>query len=138
MTTTVAATSASIVLGPRHVHLDLLAEDGGAVEGLGGLRGRVLVVVRDKGVAFPGVVGVRHGSELLELRLELGVGDALVDAVDKELAALLSVGGHLVDPSGLSLSLKPNKSVDEGPGFPRTMITVQNDSCKRAKRWPPN
>ena len=70
---------------------------------------------------FPGVVGVRHGSELLELRLELGVGDTLVDAVDKELAALLSVGGHLVDPSGLSLSLKPNKSVDEGPGFPVTM-----------------
>merc|ERR1719283_200623 len=118
MTTTVAATTASIVLGPGYVHLDLLAKDGGAVEGLGGLRGRVLVVVGDKGVAFPAVVGVRHGSELLELRLELGVGDALVDAVDKELAALLSVGGHLVDPSGLSLSLKPNKSVDEGPGFP--------------------
>ena len=57
-----------------------------------------------------------------------------IDSIDKKLAALLSVGGHLVDPSGLSLSLKPNKSVDEGPGFPVTMITVQNDSCKRAKK----
>ena len=70
---------------------------------------------------FPSVVSVRHGSKLLELRLNLGVGEVLVNAVDKELAALLSVGGHLVDPSGLSLSLKPNKSVDEGPGFPVTM-----------------
>ena len=70
---------------------------------------------------FAGVVGVGDSSELLELGLELGVGDTLVDSIDKELAALLSVGGHLVDPSGLSLSLKPNKSVDEGPGFPVTM-----------------
>jgi len=105
-----AATSTSIVLGPSHVDLDLLAKDGGAVEGLGRLRGRVLVVVGDKGVAFAGVVGVGDSSELLELGLELGVGDTLVDSVDKELAALLSVGGH-DDRNVGSLSLSQAKQV---------------------------
>jgi len=105
-----AATSTSIVLGPSHVDLDLLAKDGGTVEGLGRLRGRVLVVVGDKGVAFAGVVGVGDSSELLELGLELGVGDTLVDSVDKELAALLSVGGH-DDRNVGSLSLSQAKQV---------------------------
>lgn len=105
-----AATSTSVVLGPSHVDLDLLAKDGGAVEGLGRLGGRVLVVVGDKGVAFAGVVGVGDSSELLELGLELGVGDTLVDSVDKELAALLSVGGH-DDRSVGSLSLSQAKQV---------------------------
>jgi len=108
--TTIAATSTSVVLGPSHVHLDLLAKDGGAVESLGGLGGRVLVVVGDKGVAFAGVVGVGNSSELLELRLELGVGDTLIDSIDKELAALLSVGGH-DDRSVGSLSLSQAKQV---------------------------
>jgi len=104
------STAASVVLGPSHVDLDLLAKDGGAVEGLGRLRGRVLVVVGDKGVAFAGVVGVGDSSELLELGLELGVGDTLVDSVDKELAALLSVGGH-DDRNVGSLSLSQAKQV---------------------------
>jgi len=106
----IAATSTSVVLGPSHVDLDLLAKDGGAVEGLGRLGGRVLVVVGDKGVAFAGVVGVGDSSELLELGLELGVGDTLVDSIDKELAALLSVGGH-DDRNVGSLSLSQAKQV---------------------------
>ena len=59
---------------------------------------------------FPGVVGVGDSSELLELGLELGVGDTLVDSIDKELAALLSVGGH-DDRSVGSLSLSQAKQV---------------------------
>ena len=59
---------------------------------------------------FAGVVGVGDSSELLELGLELGVGDTLVDSVDKELAALLSVGGH-DDRSVGSLSLSQAKQV---------------------------
>ena len=39
------------VLRPGHVDLDLLSEDGGAVEPLGRLDGRVLVVEGDEGVA---------------------------------------------------------------------------------------
>ena len=80
------------------------------------------------------VVGVGDSSELLELGLELGVGDTLIDSVDKELAALLSVGGHLVDPSGLSLSLKPNKSDDEGPGCPCNNHTDNMIECATKQR----
>ena len=56
------------------------------------------------------VVGVGDSSELLELGLELGVGDTLIDSVDKELAALLSVGGH-DDRNVGSLSLSQAKQV---------------------------
>ena len=59
---------------------------------------------------FAGVVGVGDSSELLKLGLELGVGDTLVDSVDKELAALLSVGGH-DDRNVGSLSLSQAKQV---------------------------
>jgi len=54
----------------------------------------ILVVKSDKCVTFPSVVSIGHSPELLELGLQLGVADPLVDAVDEELAALLCVGSH--------------------------------------------
>ena len=84
------------VLGPGHIDLDLLAQDGGAVHPLGRLRGGLLAVVGHEGVAaenrrhlvegeskedrdggiipltnspLASVVRVRDGSELFELRL---------------------------------------------------------------------
>ena len=76
------------------------------------LHGRLLCLFRYilHNSPLAGVVGVGDSSELLKLGLELGVGNALVDSVDKELAALLSVGGH-DDRSVGSLSLSQAKQV---------------------------
>ena len=43
---------------------------------------------------FASIVGVGDSAELLKLRLEFRVGCPFVDSVDKELAALFSVGSH--------------------------------------------
>jgi len=99
-----------------HVDLDLLAEDGGTIHLFGGIRGRVLGVEGDEGIAFSGVVGVGHRSVFLELGLELRVGDGLVDSVDEELAALFSVWGH-GGGGGVSHSLS-SRSTTGGQGDP--------------------
>ena len=59
---------------------------------------------------FASIVGVGDSSKLLELCLEFRVGSPFIDSVDKELAALFSVGSHdsqmVVRWARLSLSLK--------------------------------
>jgi len=69
-------------------------------------RRRVFLVVKgDKGVALASVVGVHNSAILGEGVRKLGVGDVLVDSVDKELAALLSIRSHAA--LGLFKDLKP-------------------------------
>jgi len=57
---------------------------------LGGRLGILLAIEGDKSKAFTGVVHISHHAELLELGLEVAIGHVLVNAIDKELASLLS------------------------------------------------
>jgi len=73
-------------------------------------RSIILVVKGNKSISFASIVGVGDSSKLLELCLEFRVGSPFIDSIDKELAALFSVGSHdsqmVVRRARLSLSLK--------------------------------
>jgi len=70
----------------------------------GGLSSIIFVVKSDKSIPLASVVSVGYLSKLLKLCLQLGVRCSFIDSIDKELAALLSVGSHVVTLVG-SLSL---------------------------------
>jgi len=72
----------------------LLAQNGGSIQLFSGFRSIILVVKSDKCITFASIVGVGDSPELLELSLEFRVGCPFIDSVDKELAALFSVGSH--------------------------------------------
>jgi len=80
-----------------------------------------LVVERNEGITFSGVVGVSNCSSTgLELSLEFLVASALIDSIDKELTALLRIRRHLDSGGGgdsrLSLSLKHNYELPASAG----------------------
>jgi len=82
---TTTATAAAALLRAGCVDLDLLAQHGLTIHLLNSHLGVLLAVEGDEGVALAGIVDVSHHPVLLELGLDLAVGEVLVHTVHKQL-----------------------------------------------------